>query len=155
MVHTPDWGGSQKNAPPVYLVDIFIPLAPNSTLHPHSPGPPSSLETEVTHSVRRLQQLEAYLGGELPQEGSGITWRDEREALLNTISVSWCTRTRTYTHTANQLPYSLLGYNGHSLLIPRTMSERVCGRGQSPNYSTSVSPPSPRSSHCRRQKLPR
>ena len=32
-------------------------------------------------------QLESYLGGELPEEGSGVTWRDERSALLAKINV--------------------------------------------------------------------
>ncbi len=49
---------------------------------------PRSLEAEVSSGVRRAQQLEAYLGGELPQEGSGVTWREEREGLVNTVSVS-------------------------------------------------------------------
>lgn len=37
-----------------------------------------------------MQQLEAYLGGELPSEESGVTWREERDILTTRIRVGGC-----------------------------------------------------------------
>ena len=48
---------------------------------------PSSFQRELSAQRRRVQQLEAYLGGELPSEGSGLTWREERSTLTTRIRV--------------------------------------------------------------------
>ena len=57
-------------------------------------------------------QLEAYLGGELPEEGSGVTWRDERSALLAKINVREyvhvCTYVYVHIHT-----FTLYMVHGH------------------------------------------
>ena len=40
-----------------------------------------SLEDQVSRSVQKLQELEAYLGGEIPDLDTGKTWREERQLL--------------------------------------------------------------------------
>ena len=46
-----------------------------------------SLQSELQAARGCVAQLESYLGGELPEEGSGVTWRDERSTLLARINV--------------------------------------------------------------------
>ena len=45
-----------------------------------------STQGELEVARQRMDQLEAYLGGELPDVG--VTWREERTALLDRVSVS-------------------------------------------------------------------
>ena len=45
-----------------------------------------STQGELEVAKQRMDQLEAYLGGELPDVG--VTWREERTALLDRVSVS-------------------------------------------------------------------
>ena len=40
-----------------------------------------SLEDQVRSSVQKVQELEAYLGGEIPDLDTGKTWREERQLL--------------------------------------------------------------------------
>ena len=63
---------------------------------------------------RRVERLESYLGGELPEEGSGVTWREERAALRDKITVSLGPRPsiRMNTHV-HSVPQSYL-YNVYS-----------------------------------------
>jgi len=50
----------------------------------------STLQRELSAQSGRVQQLEAYLGGELPSEESGVTWREERDILTTRIRVGGC-----------------------------------------------------------------
>ena len=43
------------------------------------------IQGELEAARQCVHRLESYLGGELPEEG--LTWRDERTALLTRISV--------------------------------------------------------------------
>ena len=58
---------------------------------------PSSFQSELSAQRRRVQQLEAYLGGELPSEGSGLTWKEERNTLTTRIRVSGWVKGRRRT----------------------------------------------------------
>ena len=49
----------------------------------------SSLQEELSQSCQRVQVLERYLGGEVPPEGRGVTWREEREGLIARVQVGW------------------------------------------------------------------
>ncbi len=54
---------------------------------------PRHLKDESELRDQRVNELESYLGGEIPiikGEGPGkdVTWRDERETLLKTLHVS-------------------------------------------------------------------
>ncbi len=51
------------------------------------------LQSELELRYQRVSELESYLGGEIPVVrgeglGRGVTWMDERETLLKTLSVS-------------------------------------------------------------------
>ena len=45
-----------------------------------------TVQGELEMARETVARLESYLGGDLPQEG--VTWREERAALLTRISVS-------------------------------------------------------------------
>ncbi len=50
----------------------------------------SALTSQLTIHCQRVKELEAYLGGEIPElEGDrqGITWREEREILCKDVEV--------------------------------------------------------------------
>ena len=47
-----------------------------------------SLQSELQGARGRVDQLESFLGGELPEAGIGVTWREERGTLLARINVS-------------------------------------------------------------------
>ena len=48
------------------------------------------LRNEVDVQSQRVRELESYLGGEIPGEDlrRGVTWKEERETLVNTLQVS-------------------------------------------------------------------
>ncbi len=51
------------------------------------------LQSELDLRCQRVSELESYVGGEIPVVrgeglGRGVTWMDERETLLKTLSVS-------------------------------------------------------------------
>ena len=41
-----------------------------------------SLQSELQGARGRVDQLESFLGGELPEAGIGVTWREERGTLV-------------------------------------------------------------------------
>ena len=45
----------------------------------------SALQSELEAKCLRVQQLEAYLGGELPK--CGVSWREEKQLLLRRSKV--------------------------------------------------------------------
>ena len=69
-----------------------------------------SLQSELQSVRHCVSQLESYLGGELPEEGSGVTWREERESLLDKIQVN------------NILTLCAM----HSIRIQKCVCVRVC-----------------------------
>lgn len=51
------------------------------------------LNDELELRDQRVNELESYLGGEIPiirgkEPGKDVTWKDERETLLKTLHVS-------------------------------------------------------------------
>ena len=61
-----------------------------------------------------MQQLEAYLGGELPSEESGVTWREERDILTTRIRVGGykvvCMKRRQAQCTARDVHVHMLTF---------------------------------------------
>ena len=67
-----------------------------------------SLQSELQGARGRVDQLESFLGGELPETGSGVTWKEERGALLAHINVSFLFITSTCTYWYHSDPVCLV-----------------------------------------------